>query len=513
MPAKRLTMRKLREILRLRLDSKLTIRPIARVTDHSVGAIQRILSEAERLNVSWADVEGLDDTALLQLFYPGRWPAGAEHFAVPNWAEVSQQLKAKGVTRQLLWEEYNATHMGRAYSRTQFFKLFRAWQQKQKRSMRQIHMAGEKCFVDYCGHTLPVVNPLTGAVREVQVFVATLGASSYTFAEATESQKVEDWLGSHVRMLKFFGGVPEMIVPDNLKSGVTHACRYDPDLNPSYQQWATHYATAVVPARPRKPQDKAKVENAVQVVERWIMARLRHHTFFSLAEVNQCIQALLIELNERPFKQLPGCRREAFEQLDQPALKPLPPHDYQFQAMRRVRVGVDYHVQLTGHFYSVPHALVGEQLELWYTDKLVEVRFKRNLVASHPRSTQHGITTSPHHMPDTHRHQHEWTPARLQQWAVGVGPSVAQWVRTLAAAKDHPEQAHKICKGLLGLAERYPSHRLDAACVIANREGLLRLKHIKAILTSNRDRLADTDPLQISLPQSHENIRGPETFH
>ena len=358
-----------------------------------------------------------------------------------------------------------------------------------------------------------MINASTGEVRSIQVFVGVLGATNYTYAEATESQSLPDWLGSHVRMLDFFGGCPELIIPDNLKSGVTTACRYDPQLNPAYQQLAEHYQVAVIPARPYKPKDKAKAEVGVQIVERWILARLRRHSFFSLAEVNQCVRALLVELNHKSFKQLPGNRQLAFEQLDQPALKPLPKHPYRYMDIKTVKVNIDYHVQYQQHLYSVPHQYVGEQLELHASESLVTLYFRQQQIATHVRKYQPGTTTDASHMPTRHQKQQRWTPGRLKHWARDIGPEVLIWVDTQLNSRPHPEQAYRVCLGLLSLGRSYPGQRLNAACKIANKSGLRRLKHIKSILHSGRDQLPDTPSVQLELPQDHTNIRGPQHFH
>lgn len=506
-------MRKIREVLRLRMEAGLSIRQIKASTKVSIGAIQKLLARAEALKISWPLPTELDDTRLAAMFYPGSDPTKSMRYQVPDWTVVHQELKRKGMTKLLLWEEYTAKYPNRCYSYSQFCDRYRHWLKQQKRSMRQTHKAGEKCFVDYCGPTLPIIDPQTGEIRPAQVFVAVLGASNYTFAEATWSQGLSDWLSSHVHCFEFFGGVPEMVIPDNLRSGVSHACRYDPELNPSYQQLAEHYQVAVLPARPYKPKDKAKAEVGVQIVERWILARLRHYTFFSLAEANQCIRALLEELNLRPFKQLSGNRREAFEKLDQPALKPLPKHHYVYIEIRRCRVNIDYHIEFARHLYSVPHQYVGEQVEVQASDHLLQIYFRQRQVASHPRAHRPGTTTEAGHMPNSHRQHQQWTPARLQNWARDIGPDTLTWVTDRLNERAHPEQAYRVCLGLLNLGREYPGHRLNASCRIANREGLNRLKHIKAILRSNRDKLPEQLPLTTELPQHHENIRGPKSFH
>ncbi len=506
-------MRKIRDILRLRLAAGLPIRQINASTKVSIGAIQKLLTKAETLELTWPLPDDLDDNRLAQLFYPGADTTVSSRYQVPDWPAVHQELKRKGMTKVLLWEEYTQQYPNRCYSYSQFCDRYKHWRGLQKRSMRQQHKAGEKCFVDYCGPTVPIVSATTGEIRQAQVFVGVLGASNYTYAEGTLTQSLPDWLGSHVRMFDYFGGSTAIVVPDNLRSGVSKACRYDPDLNPSYQQWAEHYQVAVVPARPYKPKDKAKAEVGVQIVERWILARLRHHTFFSLAELNQCIRILLEELNQKPFKQLPGNRQQAFTQLDQPALNPLPRHPYCYVDIKLVKVNIDYHVQYQQHHYSVPHQYVGETLELHASDALITLYFRRQQVALHVHKHYPGTTTEAAHMPKRHQKQQRWTPERLKNWARDIGPEVLRWVDMQLTSKAHPEQAYRVCLGLLNLSRKYPSQRLDAACKIANRAGLLRLKQIKSILQSNRDQLPEQLDLQVELPQDHENIRGPKTFH
>ena len=514
MPAKRIAMRNIREVLRLRLDSRLTIRQISASTRTSVGAIQKLLKQAESQGLSWPLPAEMDDARLAAMFYPGTDTNSTGRFQLPDWPAVHQQLKRKGMTKQLLWEEYTVEHPTRCYSYSQYCDRYARWRRLQKRSMRQLHKAGEKAFIDYAGPTVNYIDPRTGECKEAQIFVAVLGASSFTFAEASASQSLPDWLQSHVNMFEFFGGVVEMLVPDNLRSGVSKACRYDPTTNPSYQQLASHYAVAVMPARPYKPRDKAKAEVGVQLVERWIMMRLRHHTFFSIAEINQCISALLQELNTRPFKQLPGNRQEAFERLDRPALRALPSQRYRYVDIRTVKVNIDYHVQYQQHHYSVPHQYVGEKLELHAGNEVVQIYFETRLVGSHPRKHHAGMTTDAAHMPEAHRQHHKWTPARLKQWANSIGPDTGNWIGYQLDSKEHPEQAYRICLGLLSLSREYPSVRLNAACRIASREGLVRLKQIKSILKTNRDQLPEEQlDLIVDLPQEHENIRGPRNFH
>jgi len=514
MPAKRILMRKLREILRLRLQGELTIRQIKDSLRISVGAIQKVTSQAKALGLDWKRIELLDDQQLAEHFYPESDTRVSNQLQLPDWVDVYQELKRKGVTKHLLWEEYTQQYPNCSYSYPQYCFLYKEWSKKQKRSMRQTHKAGEKLFVDYAGQTVSIVCIATGEMKSAQIFVAVLGASNYTYCEATWTQQLADWVGSHARAFAFLGGVPELVVPDNLKSGVTRACRYDPDVNPAYQQLAAHYGTAIVPARPYKPKDKAKAEVGVQIIERWILARLRHHTFFSLAELNHCIKALLEDVNNKPFKQLNGTRRQWFESLDRPALAPLPRQVYQYTDIKYVKVNVDYHVQYDNHLYSVPHHLVGERLELHAKDKLIELYFHNKTIASHPRKYHSGMTTQPAHMPTQHEKHHQWTAHRLMNWAKDIGDEVLIWVQTQLKQKAHEEQAYRVCLGLLNLSRSYPPARLNKACAIANQHSLYRLKQIKAILLSNQDQLvSEQQEKPALLPQSHENIRGPNSFH
>ena len=514
MPTKRITMRNLREILRLRLQADLSLRQIQRSLRISLGAVQSITSKIEELELTWPKISTLDDTQLAQLFYPASDTRISNDFTLPDWVTVHQELRRKGVTKHLLWEEYTQAYPNRSYSYPQYCFLYQQWANKQKRSMRQIHKAGDKLFIDYAGQTVPIIDGSTGEVRSTQIFIAVLGASNYTYCEATWTQSLPDWLGSHARCLEFLGGVPKLIVPDNLKSGVTKACRYDPDVNASYQQLAAHYGTAIMPARPRAPKDKAKAEVGVQIIERWILARLRHHTFFSLAELNQCIKALLIDANNKPFKQLKGTRQQWFDSLDKPALDALPKHPYTYTEIKTVKVNIDYHIQYDDHLYSVPHHLVGERLELHAKAHLIELYFQHQRVTSHARHYRPGTTTLPEHMPVKHAKHHQWSAGRLMNWAKDMGDEVLKWVKVQLHQKQHEQQAYRVCLGLLNLSRSYPASRLNKACAIANQHQLYRLKQIKSILKSNQDQLVkeSNEPLTV-LPQAHENIRGPQSFH
>jgi transposase len=374
--------------------------------------------------------------------------------------------------------------------------------------MRLSHKGGEKVFVDYAGQTIPVVDPDTGEIRQAQIFVGVLGASNYTYAEAHWSQDLPNWIGAHVRMFAFFGGVPEIVVPDNLKAGVKHPCRYEPDLNPTYQDLAQHYGTAVIPARVRKPKDKAKAEVGVQVVERWILARLRNHTFFSLADLNEAIRELLDELDAKLMKHLGRSRRELFEILDQPALKPLPETPYEFAIWKKARVNIDYHIEFEKHYYSVPHTLVREEVYVRATVRTIEIFFKNRRVASHRRTNSRGRhTTISEHMPPSHQKYQEWSPDRFTCWAETIGPHTAQLVQALLASRKHPQQAYRSCMGILRLAKRYSEERLEAACRRALPAGIHSYKGVKNILDAKLDQVEPEEPASV-VPTDHENIRG-----
>ena len=382
-------MRRIKEVLRLHYESGLGRRQIGRSLGISHATVRGYLRRAEQAGLSWPLPDTLSDAQLEQRLFPPLNMVPDGERPLPDWSSQYKELKRKGVTLFLLWQEYKAIYPeGYQYSR--FCDLYRAWASKVDVSMRQTHKAGEKMFVDYAGQTLPVTNPQTGEIRQAQVFVATLGASSYTYAEATWTQTLPDWIGSHTRAFAFFGGVTEILVPDNLKSGVTTPCRYEPGLNRTYMDLAAHYGTAIIPARVRKPKDKAKVESSVLLAERWILASLRNRTFFSLNEANAAVAELLTHLNDRPFQKLPGSRREMFETLEKSTLKQLPASPYTYAEWEKARVHIDYHVEVDDHYYSVPYQLIKQRLDVRITAHTVECFLKGKRVASHRRSSHKG---------------------------------------------------------------------------------------------------------------------------
>jgi len=504
----RLSMRKIREVLRLKWQCGLSHRAIAASCQIASSTAGEYVRRAKGSGLSWPLPEELGEDDLERLLFPSPVDLPPSGRPLPDWVNVHQELRRKGVTLFLLWQEYKAAYP-EGFQYSQFCQRYRKWAGTLDLSLRQNHKAGEKLFVDYCGQTVPVVQASTGEVREAQIFVAVLGASNYTYAEATWSQKLPDWIASHIRTWEYLGGVTEIVVPDNLRSGVSSACRYEPDLNPIYNDLATHYGTAILPARVRKPRDKAKVEAGVQGVERRILAALRNRTFFSLVEVNQAIRDLLGEYNERPFQKLPGSRRSLFKTLDQPALKPLPGRRFDYAEWKKARVNIDYHVEVDGHYYSVPYQLVGQPVEVRFGATIVECFHRGKRVASHLRSFQKGHhTTLKEHMPKAHQAYLEWTPERLVRWARKSGGATAEVVQSLMASRAHPQQGFRPCLGILRLGQQCGAERLEAACARALATRAISYRSIASILKTGLDR----QPLPKKPPElppiEHDNVRG-----
>lgn len=511
MPTERLPMRKVREVLRLKHACGASERLIAQSLGIGRTTVGEYLRRAAVVGITWPVT--LDDGELERLlFTPAGFYEGPTR-AQPDWSRVHAELRRRGVTLMLLWEEYRAEHPdGYGYSR--FCDLYGEWRKGVTATMRQTHVAGEKLFVDFAGDTVPVIDGLTGEIRAAHVFVAVLGASNYTFAEARWSEGLADWIGAHVDALAFLGGVPKLIVCDNLKAGVTAACRYEPGINRTYQDMAVHYGTSILPARVRRPRDNAKAENGVLIVERFILARLRNRQFFSLEELNQAIRELLDELNARLMRKLGASRRAFFETLDLPALKALPDEPYQYAEWKKCRVAPDYHVDLHGHLYSVPHALIREVLEARMTGTTVELFHRGKRVASHARSAlRNRHTTISEHMPSSHRRYAEWTPARITREAERVGPATAGLCAAIMRAKPHPEQGFRACLGILRLARSYGDERLEAACRRGLDIGATTYGSIASILKSGLDRAYRQEGAAEPSPIHHANIRGGGYYH
>ena len=502
-------MRKFKELMRLKFEAGLTHRQIARSLGMGAGTVSRYIHHLQAVGLRWPLPAELSDADIERRLFPEPAVRPRRAKQQPDHAALHQELKRKGVTLALLWEEYyEQAGPERAYRYSQFCERYRRWRKRLKRSMRQTHRAGEKLFVDYAGPTIEVIDPETGEVRNANLFVAALGASSYTFAEATWTQSLPDWTASHVRAFEFFGGCPELVIPDNLRSAVSRAHRYEPDTNPTYHDLARHYGVAVLPARVRRPRDKAKVEVAVQVVERWILAALRHRTFFSLAELNAAIAKLLERLNARAFRKLPGSRRSLLEQIDRPALRPLPSQRYVFAQWKKVRVNIDYHVEVDGHYYSVPYALVRRQLEVRTTATTVECIDRGQRAASHVRSSLKGRhTTVAEHMPEKHRRMGQWTPERFIRWAEKIGPHTAALITTVLGSRRHPQQAFRSCLGILRLAKTYGDARLEAAARRALAIGGHSYRSVESILAHRLDENSP-EQLELAAPVEHHNIRG-----
>lgn len=518
MARKRLSMRKIKDILRLRYEAGLGCRGIALALNIGYGTVVDYLNRAKQAGLSWPVPPELDERDLGRLLFPTQPRTGQRRFFEPDFPSIHQELPGKGITKLLLWQEYRQQHPDDGYSYAQFCHRYKVWLGHQQRSMRQIHPAGEKLFIDYCGPTMTVVNPDTGECRQAQIFVAVLGASNYTFACASWSQNQADWLNAHVQAFSFFGGVPQLLVPDNLKSAVRKTHRYDPDINLSYQQLAAHYQTAIMPARPYKPKDKAKAEVAVQIVERWIMARLRHQTFFTLASLNQAIRLLLVDLNQRPFKKLPGTRHSQFEQLDKPALRPLPAQPYQYTEIKQARVHIDYHIEYDKHYYSVPHHLVKQAVEVQASETTVVIYSQGRRVASHPRSYRKGShSTCTEHMPQAHRIMSEWSAQRFLSWAGSIGTETREVVSCILQEKRHEQQSFRRVLALLSNAKKYGRERLNNACGRALLINSPTRSSVESILKQGLDQVAVEAPdagAQEELDlDTHENVRGEQYYH
>ena len=503
-------MRKIKEMLRLHFEVGLSNREIARSLSVSHTTVSELLGRFHSAGMSWPLPEGIDEAALEAALYPGN-TGKSRRRSEPDWVHIHRELSRKGVTLQLLWFEYKEQHPD-GYQYSQFCERYRTWRGKLDVVMRQAHRAGEKVFVDYAGQKMPITDPRTGQVTPVPIFVATLGASSYTYVEATAAEDLRSFIGAHCRAFEFFGGVPDVLVPDNTKAGVTRPCRYEPDLNPTYLDLAEHYSAVVIPARVRKPRDKAKVESAVGVVERRVLAPLRNRTFFSLAELNAALRELTRKLNDRPFQKIDGSRRSLFEELDRPALKPLPARRYEFAEWGKARVNIDYHIEVDHNYYSVPHQLVHKEVETRLTLTTLEAFFRGHRVASHARLHGRGrFSTLDEKMPEAHRRQKDRNPARLIAEAENIGPETATLVRAILQSRPHPEQGYRACLGVIRLGRRFPKDRIEAAARRANRSGVRSYKRLRSILDHGLDRVP-LEPRPETPPAAHPNVRGPHYF-
>ena len=511
MAKERLSMRKTKEILRLKLVCALTNRQIAASVHVSRPTVSEYLARAQRSGLGdWADIEAINEEELERLLFPASLsPTVSLERPLPDCAQIHKELRNKHVTLMLLWQEYKEQHP-QGYSYTQFAYYYGEYKKKLGLVMRQEHKAGEKVFVDYCDG-INIIEPDTGEVIPTQLFVAVWGASNYTYVEASRSQDLASWTMSHVRAFEHFGRVPVILVPDNLKSGVTRACRYEPDLNPTYHDLARHYGVAVIPARPMHPRDKAKVEAGVLVAQRWILAALRHRTFLSLAELNLAIRELLKKLNAKPLRKINKSRKEMFDQIDSPFARPLPERAWEYADWLLAKLNIDYHIEADKHFYSAPCRLVGKRLDARLAQGTVEIFYKGERVRSHARSFEkYKYTTHPQDMPESHRRYSEWTPSRIVAWAGKTGPKTAELVGKILETKEHPEQGYRSALGILRLERSCGKERIEAASGRALAFKSYSYKSVKRILAAGAEgfplgRVQDNP--QPLLP-FHDNIRG-----
>lgn len=505
MPRRRIEMKKIREVLRLRYGRGASVREIASSCSLSTSTVSEYLYRSGAAGYTWPLPEGLSDEDLERELFPPRPAKDDPPRPLPDFADLRRELSRKGTTLLLLWREYKAREPdGYGYSR--FAELFAEWEKRTDLRMLQRHKAGEKLFVDYAGVPARWTDPETGEVRQAPVFVSALGSSQMIYARACESEDSRSWLSAHVEAFEFYGALPHVLVPDNLKTGVSSPCRYEPTLNPAYAELARFYELTVLPARVRKPRDKAKVENAVQQVERWVLAPLRDRTFLSLSELNEAIAAQVGELNARVMRGPNASREDLFREVDKPAMRPLPDSRFSFAEWKTAKVAPDYHVEFEGHRYSVPYGFVGRKVDLRAGANVIEVFCGSKRVASHPRSlSRRGFTTQPAHMPPQHSAA-EWTPERLARWAQGIGTEVALFASRVMNSKEHAEHGYRTILGVLRLEKSYGPKRLEAACARANAVGALNYGSIKSILARNLDGAA----LQPELPALpvHENVRG-----
>jgi transposase len=507
MSQQRLSVRKVREVLRLKHEVGLSNRAIARACRVSNSTVGEYVVRARRAGLDWPLPDELGEEELYRKLFPEREATKNAARPQPDWEAVHRELARKGVTLKLLWLEYREQHP-EGYGRSQFCEHYQRWNRARTTSLRMPHKGGEVMEVDYAGMTLPITNPETGEIRQAPVFVATLPASNYVYAEVQPSQELQHWLAGHVRAFAFFGGVPKILRPDNLKTGVKKPNYYEPDLNPSYQELAEHYHIAVLPARVKKPKDKSSVENSVQNVERWVLAPLRNETFFSVGAANRRMAPLLEALLQKEMAHLGKSRRQLFEELDQPALLTLPERPYEFARWKNARVSIDYHIAFEDHYYSVPHTLVGQEVQIRATERMLEVFHRNQQVAIHPLSSQQGrFSTSADHMPSHHRFVLNQDSDFFLREAAKIGPHTAAFMTAVLRSRPFPQQAFRTCLGILALTHKYLPTHLETACQRLLNAKLLTYKDLKAEL----ERLTRDLPVQ-PLP-AHEHVRGDSYYN
>ena len=513
MPAERVSMRKIREVLRLTHALGMSRRLVGEATGIGKTAVGEYVRRAAVAGQSWPIPNGIDDAELERRLFPPPEARSSTSRTEPDWSYHHAELKRRGVTLALLWQEYRAEH-AQGYAYSWFCERYSDWRKRISPTMRQTHLAGEKLFVDWAGDTMPVFDSTTGEEHCTHIFIAALGASNYTYAEARWTETLPDWIGAHVNAFTAIGGVSKALVPDNLKAGITKPSRYEPGINRTYQDLADHYGCVVLPARVMKPRDKAKVEVAVQIVQRFVLAKLRHRRFFSLAELNAAIRDCVAAINTKVMRHVGKSRNELLETIDRPALNALPTTPYSYAEWKRARVAPDYHIEVADHYYSVPSKLIREMVEARITSATVEIFHKGQRIASHAFSpVRNRHTTITEHMPSAHRRYAEWTPAKMMSEAAKIGPAAIVLVEAIMKAKPHPEQGFRSCLGIISLVRTYGSERVEAASRRGNDIGATTYGSIKSILQNGLDKAYADQKAPDGPPIRHANIRGRGYYH
>lgn len=506
MARKPITMRYVRDILRLKHQNQLSVREIAGSCGLPTSTVGDYLQRAQATGLSWPLPEAMSDPELMERLMKPAPAEGSPGQPLPDWSAIHEQLRRKGVTLQLLWQEYRQAHPD-GYQRSRFCQLYRQWAKTLDPVLRQVHEPGQKLFVDWAGLKVPVQHP-DGSTSAASLFVAVLGFSNKTYACAFPNEQLEHWIKGHRQAFEYFGGLSRALVPDNPKTAVTRPCRYEPQLQRTYEEMATYYGTVILPARIKKPRDKAKVETGVQIAERQLLAPLRDHRFFSVGEINQALQPLLERLNAQPFQKLEGSRNSWFEAQEKPALLPLPSSPFELATWTKGKVNIDYHLSVQEHFYSVPYQLIHQELEARSTATTVEIFYQGKRVAAHPRSYLPGRFTSlEEHRPKSHQRYLQWTPGRLVEWASKTGPHCGKVVDQILKEKPHPEMGYRSCMGILRLGKGVGAQRLEAACARALRFNTCSYRSIQSILANGLDRQEAEPELPLSSPD-HANVRG-----
>ena len=514
MPRKKITMRKIKEIFRLKYQLNLSNSKISKSLMISKSSVSKYIDYASEKGLSWEQVKDLSETELKNLlFFEEDKITNKSKKQLPDWKSVFEELKQKGVTLLLLWNEYKEEYPD-GYKYSQYCDLYKKWRKKLNPSMRQNHKGGEKLFIDYAGVKVPIINSVEGKIRGANIFVATFGASNYFYTEAHFEQTKKNWINAHVRAFEYFRGVSEILVPDNLKAGVTSPCYYEPDINATYHEMSEHYNIVVIPARVRKPKDKAAVEVCVQVIEQSILAVIRKRQYFSISQLNKDLRYYMEQINNREMKHIGKSRKELFEIVDFPNLKPLPQRDFIFTEWKKAKVGIDYHVRFDSNFYSVPYKYIHSNTDIKATERIIEVFLNGESIASHMRAYEvYNYITKEEHMPQNHQDMLKWTPKRIKDWANKIGTQTGLLISELIKSRAHPEQAYRSCLGILGLAREYDNNSLELACKRANHFGSLSYKKVKNILKSGLFQ-EDTEEAIINetVSSDHSNLRGKEYY-